>query len=111
MCRWGFRLRAEAWARGYFDLALQSGVLRAEHEDTFMTWFDLMGVQRHLKASGIFARLNIRDGKAGYLKDIPRTLDYILEISHDHPVLAGLDGLLREKILPEISSGRLISGQ
>ena len=40
--------------------------------EQFQRWFDLMGVQRHLKASGIFARLSQRDGKHGFLKDIPR---------------------------------------
>ncbi|MEJ2590395.1 MAG: phosphotransferase [Candidatus Thiodiazotropha sp.] len=108
--RWP-REQVEAWVRGYFDLALQSGVLRAEHEATFMTWFDLMGVQRHLKASGIFARLYLRDGKAGYLKDIPRTLQYILEVADAYPVLEGLNGLLREKVMPGMATDCLISGQ
>jgi aminoglycoside/choline kinase family phosphotransferase len=53
-----------------------------------------MGVQRHLKAIGIFARLNLRDGKPGYLRDIPRTLGYVLEATDRYPELAGLRGLL-----------------
>ncbi len=70
------RSRVEDWALGYLELALQTGILHEEHNDPvqFLRWFDLMGVQRHLKASGIFARLNHRDGKPGYLDDIPRTL-------------------------------------
>ena len=40
-----------------------------------------MGVQRHLKAAGIFARLNHRDGKAAYLEDIPRTLSYVTAVA------------------------------
>jgi len=44
-------------------------------------WFDLMGIQRHLKATGIFCRLNYRDGKPGYLDDIPRTMRYVQSIS------------------------------
>ena len=47
--------------------------------EKFIKWFDLMGIQRHLKAIGIFARLNHRDNKPGYLKDIPRTLSYIVD--------------------------------
>lgn len=47
--------------------------------EQFIKWFDLMGIQRHLKAIGIFARLNHRDNKPGYLKDIPRTLSYIVD--------------------------------
>jgi aminoglycoside/choline kinase family phosphotransferase len=40
-----------------------------------------MGLQRHIKVLGIFARLYLRDGKDGYLKDLPLTLEYVLEVS------------------------------
>ena len=92
--------RVEAWAMGYFELALQSGVLHKEHEHQFLRWFDLMGVQRHLKAGGIFARLNQRDGKPGYLGDIPRTLNYILALKDGYPGLAGLTRLLQKRVMP-----------
>lgn len=95
------RARVEDWALGYFDLALQSGVPVGEDEERFLKWFDWMGVQRHLKASGIFARLNHRDGKAGYLKDIPRTLGYALEVTGRYPELAPLHEVLRVLALPE----------
>ena len=87
--------RVESWAVGYYQLALQSGVLRHEHEQKFLRWFDLMGVQRHLKAAGIFARLHVRDGKPGYLGDIPRTLGYILQLEPKYPELEGLCRLVR----------------
>lgn len=45
----------------------------------FLKWFDFMGLQRHIKVLGIFARLYLRDGKDGYLKDIPLTLRYVVE--------------------------------
>jgi aminoglycoside/choline kinase family phosphotransferase len=57
-------------------------------------------VQRHLKAAGIFARLNQRDGKPGYLKDIPRTLGYIVELVPDYPELSGLGALIEQRVLP-----------
>lgn len=98
------RSQVEDWALGYYELAVQSGVLRAEHEADFLRWFDLMGVQRHLKASGIFARLNARDGKPGYLKDIPRTLGYITEVSARYPELAGLGDFIAERVLPPLIS-------
>ncbi len=60
----------------------------------FVRWFDLMGVQRHLKATGIFCRLNYRDGKSVYLNDIPRTLSYIKEVSHKYPELNYLNQLV-----------------
>lgn len=88
------RARVEDWALGYHDLALHSGILREEDPERFLRWFDLMGVQRHLKASGIFARLNYRDGKPGYLGDIPRTLGYVREVAARYDSLAPLGELL-----------------
>lgn len=51
----------------------------------FMKWFDIMGVQRHMKAIGIFARLSVRDGKHAYLQDIPRVLNYISNVIGHYP--------------------------
>ena len=47
--------------------------------DVFSYWFDITGLQRHLKAIGIFTRLNYRDNKPAYMNDIPRTLGYVRE--------------------------------
>ena len=88
------RHRVVDWAKGYAQLCIQSGLLRPEQEDNFLRWFDLMGVQRHLKAAGIFARLSIRDGKYGYLADIPRTLSYITELKDEYPELKDLISLI-----------------
>lgn len=63
-------------------------------------WFDLMGLQRHIKASGIFARLYHRDDKKNYLKDVPLTLDYIVDISQKYPELTYLTALVKEKVKP-----------
>jgi aminoglycoside/choline kinase family phosphotransferase len=68
----------------------------------FMRWFDLMGVQRHLKASGIFARLYHRDGKTGYLADIPRTLSYIVDLHDQYPELQGLIELIQGQVMTSI---------
>lgn len=94
------RAQVEEWALGYCELALQSGVLRPEQaeEKRFLKWFDWMGVQRHLKAAGIFARLYRRDGKPGYLGDIPRTLGYVVDVASRYPELAGLDALAQDVI-------------
>ncbi len=88
------RQQVEQWVKGYHELALQSGILHEENEELFLRWFDLMGVQRHLKAAGIFARLNHRDHKSGYLQDIPRTVAYIIEVSSRYPELAELHRFL-----------------
>ena len=62
---------------------------------TFIKWFDFMGLQRHIKILGIFARLAIRDGKEGYIKDIPLTLKYILDVGVKYPELKELMDLLK----------------
>jgi aminoglycoside/choline kinase family phosphotransferase len=96
------REQVKGWVYDYYTQALQSGVVQEQHEGRFLRWFDLMGVQRHLKASGIFARLNIRDGKPGYLKDIPRTLNYIVEIAPEYQELEQLAELVSERVLPAL---------
>lgn len=70
----------------------------------FKRWFDLTGIQRHIKASGIFARLCHRDGKSAYLNDVPRTLDYIVEIGLKYPELQNFSLLVKDKIKPAVES-------
>ncbi len=89
------RQRVEIWVAQYFEQAQARGILPAAMSQAqFMRDFDLMGIQRHLKASGIFARLNYRDNKPGYLNDIPRTLGYITSIGASWPELEDFLGLL-----------------
>ena len=68
----------------------------------FCYWFDLMGLQRHLKAAGIFARLHMRDHKSAYLSDIPRTLLYTIRIAAQYPETKSLAALLQDFILPQV---------
>lgn len=68
--------------------------------ERFERWFDLMGMQRHLKAIGIFARLSMRDDKHRYLQDIPRTLQYVIRVSKKYPELERFNVLITEEILP-----------
>ncbi len=92
--------QVDQWALGYAELAHQSGLLRTLDEDTFLRWFDLMGLQRHIKIAGIFARLFRRDNKAGYLADIPLVLDYMLAMTQRHHQFEPLGELLLERVLP-----------
>jgi len=92
------RDQVASWVLGYHDLALDSGIIPHRNEEQFMRWFDLMGVQRHLKATGIFARLNHRDGKPGYLKDIPRTLGYVRAVAADYPELRRFAEFLEDRV-------------
>ncbi len=89
---WPEALQTE-WMARYLARAREAGVCDVA-EAEFHRWFDLMGVQRHLKAAGIFARLNYRDGKPGYLDDIPRTLAYVMRACARHEELAGLGRFL-----------------
>jgi aminoglycoside/choline kinase family phosphotransferase len=92
----------EQWALGFHDMALEAGITDIRDQKEFLRWFDLMGAQRHLKAIGIFARLNIRDGKPGYLKDIPRTLDYVREVTSRYPDLRPLSEFIETRVVPEM---------
>lgn len=77
------------------DISLKDKMSKKE----FIRFFDLMGIQRHLKATGIFARLKHRDGKNNYLKDIPRTLHYIYSVTLKYPELGFLNIFLKNNCL------------
>jgi aminoglycoside/choline kinase family phosphotransferase len=68
--------RVTAWRRRYREQALKAG-LPVQGLAEFERACDWMGMQRHLKIMGLFARINYRDGKPQYLKDTPRFLSYI----------------------------------
>ena len=85
--------QVEAMVRDFHQQAVADGRVDAD-ADQFVRWFDLMGIQRHLKAIGIFSRLKIRDGKAGFLPDIPRILEYVLEVSDRNSALGELHDLV-----------------
>ena len=72
--------RVQQWALQYRDLLCSRGLLVELDEAQFLRWFDWMGLQRHIKVLGTFARLYLRDGKPGYLTDLPLVLDYVVEI-------------------------------
>ena len=64
--------------------------------DEFEYWFDMTGLQRHLKAIGIFSRLYYRDKKSSYLKDIPKTLNYVIELCTKYPELHEFQILVKQ---------------
>jgi aminoglycoside/choline kinase family phosphotransferase len=78
--------RLQQWLADYFQRLEQAKLIDCGFE-RFQRWFDLMGMQRHLKAIGIFSRLDLRDGKPGYLSDIPRTLNYVTVVAAKYPEL------------------------
>lgn len=86
----------------HYDKLKKAGIVTCDLA-LFTRWFDLMGLQRHLKAIGIFSRLNLRDNKPGYLKDIPRTFSYVLAQTLAYPELAGFHGFLKQNVVPNYS--------
>ena len=94
----------DAWLAGYIALAQEHGLIAAGDAARMPAWFDLMGVQRHLKAAGIFTRLHHRDGKPGYLADIPRTLGYIVTVARRQTALADLADLIASRVLPQLEA-------
>jgi len=72
-------------------------------KEKWQYWFDLTGLQRHLKASGIFARLHLRDNKSGYLADIPLTLTYIQDVSAQYDKLSFLYELITKRVIPALN--------
>jgi N-acetylmuramate 1-kinase len=89
--------RVIGWLTRYYERLYDAGIVVCSL-DQFKRWFDLMGMQRHLKAIGIFSRLDLRDGKPGYLKDIPRTLNYVSEQCARYPELHAFGQFLSEHI-------------
>lgn len=73
------RSQVESWCATYRDFAVEAGILPPIDNATLMRNFDLVGLQRHIKNLGIFARLHHRDQKSNYLHDIPTLLRYISE--------------------------------
>ena len=92
--------RVHAWIKHFRDTAQRSGLDVGASPAQFQRWFDLMGVQRQLKVLGIFARLYHRDGKSGYLKDLPRTLSYVRQVIKNYDDLEFLTGFIEQRIVP-----------
>lgn len=89
----------------HYQLALKQGVIPQSTEfNQYKIWFDLMGLQRHIKAVGIFARLKHRDNKPAYMADIPLTLGYIVDIASQYADLAPFAMWVTTRILPAFSA-------
>ena len=91
----------ERWALSFYD-RLPNDLRNNLDAAAFIRQFDLTGVQRHLKAAGIFARLLHRDGKTGYMQDVPRTLSYIVDVAPRYAELDFLSDLISSRILPAL---------
>ncbi len=101
------RARVEQWLEGYRARLLAGGAagraLAGESFPQFLRWFDAIGLQRHLKVLGIFARLCWRDGKTGYLGDLPRTLSYVRSAAASISGLAEFSAFVETRLAPGLA--------
>ena len=89
------RERVEGWVEGYrLRLQAAKSIDTTVDRERFLRWFDLIGLQRHIKVLGLFCRLGYRDGKLDYLDDLPRVYDYVISVASGYPELTGLVTLL-----------------
>ncbi|TAL74822.1 MAG: aminoglycoside phosphotransferase [Rhodanobacter sp.] len=89
------RERVEAWVAGYRAKLLDAGVIGHDVLPAqFQRWFDLTGLHRHVRVLGQFYRLWYRDGKPGYLKDVPTVYAYVLDVAHRYNELHALADLI-----------------
>jgi len=94
------RERVEQWVSGHHAALSARGFDTGGDAAGFLCDFDLVGLQRHLKVLGIFARLWYRDGKSGYLRDLPLTLDYVRDTAARYPQLREFSHWLGRRVVP-----------
>jgi aminoglycoside/choline kinase family phosphotransferase len=90
-----------SWNDGLIEDMLESFFNRMKSNtinniSDFRYWFEITGLQRHIKAIGIFSRLNYRDNKNSYLEDIPRTYTYIEKVLNKYEELSGLNKIFSD---------------
>lgn len=99
--------RITDWIAAYCALATDAKILTPRQVVDVPGWFDAMGVQRHLKVAGIFARLYYRDGKPRYLDDLPLTIRYLTDVTRRLPELSALAALLeRLNLADQLAAAR-----
>jgi hypothetical protein len=94
------RERVERWVKGYRRVLGSLGANVGDSEYQFVRWFDMIGVQRHVKVLGIFCRLWYRDGKPGYLGDLPLVFEYVRDACKRYPELVEFERWLAWRVAP-----------
>lgn len=102
--------QVRAWALDYKKQAEEGGLMPACSDSDFLRAFDWVGLQRHVKVLGIFARLHLRDGKSGYLADLPRVLQYVQEVLARYPAFAQVYQWFERELIPLCRRQPLVSG-
>lgn len=101
--------REQKWIGDFVQLAQQAELIGDIDDGQFKQWFDWMGLQRHIKCVGIFSRLFLRDGKAGYLNDIPRTFNYLKQVCAAYDEFTEFDQWLDSKVIPAMLDSHHLS--
>lgn len=90
------RERVEGWVESYRQRLLKAGVIdETISREHFLRWFDLTGLHRHVRVLGQFYRLWYRDGKPGYLADVPTVYHYVISVAERYPELGDFVALLK----------------
>jgi len=92
--------RVRHWLFTYANMGAEVGIMPKVSGEQLLKWFDLMGLQRHIKVLGVFSRLYLRDNKASYLQDLPLVIRYILEVARKYPELEKFVSWFEENIIP-----------
>jgi aminoglycoside/choline kinase family phosphotransferase len=95
--------RVYEWFEVFYNL-LPAAAKENRSFEQFKRDADLMAIQRHLKILGIFVRLFERDGKSGYLKDLPRVMWYLLEESQGYDELNDFMQFIRDVVMPKFTA-------
>ncbi|UNT62911.1 MULTISPECIES: aminoglycoside phosphotransferase family protein [Acinetobacter] len=95
--------RVYRWFKMFYDL-LPAASKQDRDFEQFKKDADMMAIQRHIKILGIFVRLFERDGKSGYLKDLPRVMWYLLEESKSYPELQPFMHFIHTTVMPKFTA-------
>lgn len=98
------REHVESWVQAFRERLLAAGGATLAGKDLaeYLRWFDLIGLQRHIKVLGIFARLHWRDGKPAYLDDLPLVLEYVRSTASRYPELAAFSAFVESRLVPTL---------
>lgn len=104
------RARVLAWLDGYRAQLHAAGVNVGASSAEFVRWFELAGLQRHLKVLGIFSRLWYRDGKRDYLADLPLTLQYVRDAAARYGELRRFSAWVEGTLAPGLAAANAREG-
>lgn len=98
----------ECWRREFSEHPIIAPLLAGVDISTQRNWFENIGLQRHIKVLGIFARLSLRDNKHNYLNDLPLVIEYTRTAltNSPSPELSRLGQWFDERLLPTIKQQR-----